>query len=80
VTEQRELVAGVFLDIEGTCSFDAVCTALCDRGVDSITSRWIRATLEGRLATATLSGVSVRVAVARVARREVCCHRSCGAL
>jgi hypothetical protein len=34
-------------------------------GANSTIFRWIRATLEGRLATATLSDVSVSVAVAR---------------
>jgi hypothetical protein len=42
-----------------------MCTALCGREVDSTIVRWIRVTLGGRLATATLNHVSVRVAVAR---------------
>jgi hypothetical protein len=66
--DQWELALGVFLDTEGaynyTC-FASVCTALCGRGVNSTIVPWLRATLEGRLATATLSDVSVRVAVAR---------------
>jgi hypothetical protein len=68
VLDQRELALGVFLDIEGAynyTSFDSVCTALCCRGVDSTIVQWIRATLEGHLATAALNDVCVRDAVAR---------------
>jgi hypothetical protein len=68
VLDQQELALGVFLDIEGAynyTSFDSVCTALCGRGVDSTIVRWIRATLEGRLAMAALNDVCVWVAVAR---------------
>jgi hypothetical protein len=72
VLDQRELALGVVLDIEGACNytyFDSLCTAMCGRGVDSTTVRWIRATLEGRLATAALNDVCMRVAVARGCRQ-----------
>jgi hypothetical protein len=39
--------------------------ALCGHEVDSTIVQWIRVTLDGRLTTATLNDVSVRVAVAR---------------
>jgi hypothetical protein len=67
VLDQRELVLA-FLNIKGAYNyglFDSVCTALCDRGVDSTIVLSIRATLEGRLTTAPLNDVSVGVAVAR---------------
>jgi hypothetical protein len=68
VLDQRELALGVFLDTEGAynyTSFDSICTALCGRGVDSTIVRWIRVTLEGRLAMAALNDVCVWVVVAR---------------
>jgi hypothetical protein len=68
VLDRQELTSGVFLDIEGAynyTSFDSVWTAICSRGVNSIIVQWIRATLEGRLATVTPNDFSVRVAVAR---------------
>jgi hypothetical protein len=68
VLDQQELALGVFLDIEGAYNYtplESVCTALCGRGVDSTIVRWIRATLEGCLAMATLIDVCVRVAVPR---------------
>jgi hypothetical protein len=66
--DQREAALGVFLDIEGAfnnTSYDPICAALAKRGVSGTIIRWIRATLEGRLATATLGGVSRSVEVAR---------------
>jgi hypothetical protein len=66
VLDQWELAMGVFLDTEGAynyISFDSVCTALCSHGVNVTIVRWIGATLEGCLATATLNDVSVIVAV-----------------
>jgi hypothetical protein len=62
--DQQETALGVFLDIEGAfnnTSYDSICAALAKHGV----SCTIRATLEGRLATATLGGVSRSVRVAR---------------
>jgi hypothetical protein len=66
--DQRELAVGASLNIERAynyTSFDCVGTTLCSHGVNSTTVWWIWATLECHLATATLSDVSVRVAVAR---------------
>jgi hypothetical protein len=42
-----------------------MCVAIFKHGVDYTIVHWIRATLEGRLAAATLSGFSKRVAVSR---------------
>ena len=42
-----------------------MCTALARRGADQTIVRWIRATLEGRLATAALGDVTRNVAVSR---------------
>jgi hypothetical protein len=66
--DQWELTMGAFLDIEGAYNytfFESMCTALGGCGVNPTTLRWINATLEGCLATATLSDVSMRVAVSR---------------
>jgi len=53
----------VVLDIEGafnnTC-YDAMCDALVRHGSEYTIVWWIRATLEGHVAVATLSGTSVR--------------------
>ena len=42
-----------------------MCTALIGRGVSSTIVRWVRATLEGHLATAALNDTFVRIAVSR---------------
>jgi hypothetical protein len=60
-------------------SYDSMCAALAKHGVDYTIIRWIRATLERRLAMATLGGFSRSVGVG-AAHREVSCHRSYGAL
>jgi hypothetical protein len=68
VLDQQEIALGVFLDIEGAfnyISFDSMCAALIGRGVSSTIVQWVRATLEGRLATAALNDTFVRVAVSR---------------
>jgi hypothetical protein len=68
VLDQQEIALGVFLDIEGAfnyTSFDSMCNALIGRGVSSTIVQWVRATLEGRLATATLNDTFVRIAVSR---------------
>jgi len=71
---RQEIALGVFLDIEGAFddkSNDSTCSALTRHGVDQSVVRWIRATLEGRLATADFGGVSMGVAVPRdCPRRE----------
>ena len=66
--DQQETALGVLLDIEGdfnNTSYDSVCAALERRGVDFTIVLWIRATLEGRLATAALGGDSRSVVVSR---------------
>ena len=57
VLDQQETALGVFLDIDGpfnSTSYDTMCAVLFKRGVDYTIIWWIRATLEGRLAAATL--------------------------
>ena len=66
--DQQEIALGVFLDIEGAfnnTSYDSMCAALAGHGVDYTIVRWIRATLEGRRAMATLGGFSRSIAVSR---------------
>jgi len=66
--DQQEIVLGVFLVIEGAfdnTSYDFMCSALTRHGVDQTIVRWIRATLEGRLATTAFGCVSRGVAVSR---------------
>jgi hypothetical protein len=64
--EQQETALGVFLDIEGafnnTC-YDTMCDALVRHGSDHTTVWWIRATLEGCEAVATVNGSSVGLAI-----------------
>jgi hypothetical protein len=66
--DQQETALGVFLDIEGTfnnTSHDPMCVSVVRPGVHYTIIRWIRATLEGRLATATLGGSPRSVGVSR---------------
>jgi hypothetical protein len=66
--DQQETALGVYLDIEevyNNTSYDSMCGALIKHGVDYTIIRWIRATLEGRLAAATLGGSSRDVEVSR---------------
>jgi len=66
--DQQDIALGIFLDVEGAfdnTSYDSTCLALTRHGVDHTILRWIRATLEGRLITAALEGVSRSVAVSR---------------
>ena len=66
--DRQEIASGVFLHIEGAfnnTSYDSMCAALAKHGVDHTIVRWIRATLEGRLATATLGGFSRIIEVSR---------------
>jgi hypothetical protein len=58
----------VFLDIEGAfnnTSYDSMCAELAKHGVDYTIIQLIRATLEGRLASATLGGLYRSVVVSR---------------
>jgi hypothetical protein len=82
VLDQQETALGVCLDIGGafnSTSYDSMCDALVRHGVDHTIVLWIRATLEGCMAAATLSGSSMRIAVSR-GYQQVCCGRFCGAL
>jgi hypothetical protein len=65
---QQEIALGVFLDIEGAfnyTSIDSMFAALVGRGVSSTIVRWVKAALEGRLATAALNDTFVWVAMSR---------------
>ena len=66
--DQQETALGVFLDTEGAfnnTSYDSICAALFKRGVNYTIVRRIRATLEGRLAAATLGRSSGSIEVSR---------------
>jgi hypothetical protein len=84
VLDQQEIALGIFLDTEGAfnISYDSMRITLAKHGVDHTIVRWIRATLDGWLAMATLGGFSRSVTVSRgrPAHREVSCHLSYGAL
>jgi hypothetical protein len=66
--DQQKIVLGVFLDIEGafnnTCC-DTMCDALVRHGSEYTIVWWIRATLEGCMAIATLNGSSVGLTISR---------------
>ena len=64
--KQREIAFGVFLDIEGAFNnirYDTMCDVLVRHGSEYTNVRWIRATLEGRVAVATLNEISLRFAI-----------------
>ena len=66
--DQQEVALGIFLDIEGAfnyTSYDSMCLALARQGVHHTIIRWVKATLEGRRATATLGNFSRSIAVSR---------------
>jgi len=66
--DQQEVALGVFLDIERAFNktfYDSMCMALARHGVDHTIVRWVKATLEGRRAMATLGSLSRSVAVSR---------------
>jgi len=67
--DQQEMALGVFLDIEGafnnTC-YNTVCDALVKHSSEYTIVLWIRATLEGCVAVATLGGSSARLVISRV--------------
>ena len=58
--DQQDTFLGVFLDIGGAFNNTSCVLLLLNMGL-----RWIRATLDGRLATATLGGSSKSVEVSR---------------
>jgi hypothetical protein len=71
--DQQDLALGIFLDIEeafNNTSYDSMCMALARHGVDHIIVRWVKATLEGRRAIATLGSLSRSVAVSRGCLQE----------
>ena len=64
--DQQEIALGAFLDIEGafnSTSYDTMCDALVRHGSTDTIVRWIRATLEGRVAVVTLDEFSLRFAI-----------------
>ena len=65
--DQQEIALGIFLDIEGAFNntYNSMCAALAKRGIDYTLIRWIRAIVEGRLATVTLGGLSRNVGLSR---------------
>jgi len=81
--DQQEIALGVFLDIEGAFDntpYDSMCSPFTTHGVDQTNERWIRATLDGRLATAALGDVSRSVAVTRGCPQGEFYHTYYGAL
>jgi len=73
VLDQQEIALGAFLDIEGafnyTC-YDTMCDALFRHGSEYTIMRWIKATLEGRVAVATLNEISLRFTISRGCPQE----------
>jgi hypothetical protein len=72
--DQQEVALGVFLDIEGAfsnTSYDSMCTVLSRHGAEHTIVRWVRATLEGHWATATLGGLSRSIQGMPAGRRAV---------
>jgi hypothetical protein len=73
VLDKQETALGVFLDIEGafnnTC-YDNNCDALVRNGSEYSILQWIRVTLQGRVAVATLNGFSVGSRYPGAARRR----------
>jgi len=68
MTNEQDTALGVVLDTEmsfNNTSNDSMCAAIFKHEMDYTIIQWITATLEGRLAAATLSGFSKRVAVSR---------------
>jgi hypothetical protein len=66
--DQQEIDLGAFLDIEGafknTC-YDTIFDALVRHGSEYNIVRWIKATLEGRVAVVTLNEISTRFTISR---------------
>jgi hypothetical protein len=75
VLDHQETALGAFLDTEralnNTCC-DTMCDTLLRHGSDHTNVWWIRATLEGRVAVATLNGFSVGFAISRGCPQGVC--------
>jgi hypothetical protein len=66
--DQQEIALGAFLDIErafnNTC-YETMCDVLVRHGSEYTIVRWIRTTLEGRVAVVTLNDISLRFAISR---------------
>ena len=68
VLYQQEIALGVFLDIEGAfnnTSYDSMCAALVRHRVHYTNVRWVKATMEGWQAIATLDSLPRSGAVSR---------------
>jgi len=68
VLDLQETALGVFVHTEGAFnnnSYDSTFAGVIKHGVDYTIIRWIRASLEGRMAAANLGGSSKNVAVFR---------------
>ena len=80
--DHQDTALGAFLGIEwafnNTC-YVTMCDALLRHGSDHTIVRWIRATLEGRVAVATLNGFYVGFAISRGCPQGVCFQHSYGA-
>jgi hypothetical protein len=66
--EYKDIAVGAFLDIEGAFdrnSFDMIDQAARNHGIEPTICRWIRAMLDSRTITATLSGENLRVSASR---------------
>jgi hypothetical protein len=80
--EHKDLALGALLDIEGAfdrTSYDTIEQAAERHGIEPTVCRWICAMLKSRNIVSTLAGDTVRVSLARDARREVYFHLCCGA-
>ena len=82
--DQQETALGVFLDIEwafNNTRYDTMCDALVRHGSEYKYTivRWIRATVEDRVAVVTLGVCPRGSRYPGASRRGVCCHHFCGA-
>lgn len=80
--DQHQSALSVFLDTKESFNFtslDVIKTALVTYGVSSTIVQWIRATLEGHLATAAISDSPERLQCPGIAHRKACYHHPSGA-
>jgi hypothetical protein len=69
---QQPIAFGVFLDMReafNTTCYDTMCDVLVRHRSDYTILRWIKATLEGRVAVTTLNVFSMRLKKSSAARR-----------